>query len=151
MHTSIRLAGPDDLTAIETIVHNAYARYVERIGRKPGPMLDDYSRLIQDRRVYVAEERGAINGILALIPQDDALLLDNVAVAPEAQGRGVGRTLLMFAERQAVDAGFERIRLYTNEAMIENIELYRRIGYTETHRAEEHGLRRVYMEKAAGT
>ena len=31
--------------------------------------------------------------------------------------------------------------------MTENIALYSRIGYVETHRAEENGLRRVYMSK----
>ncbi len=34
--------------------------------------------------------------------------------------------------------------------MTENISLYSRIGYEETHRAEEKGLRRVYMVKALG-
>jgi len=75
------------------------------------------------------------------------MLLDNVAVAPFAQGLGLGRKMLEFAERAARDAGFRSIRLYTNEAMTENVSLYSRIGYCETHGAEEKGLRRVYMTK----
>lgn len=75
------------------------------------------------------------------------MLLDNVAVAPEAQGTGLGRRMLAFAERAAVEAGYGTINLYTNEAMTENIALYTRLGYAETHRAEEKGLRRVYMRK----
>lgn len=74
-------------------------------------------------------------------------MLDNVAVAPEAQGRGLGRELLAFAEQRASDAGFREIRLYTNEAMTKNIDLYERFGYVETHRAVERGLRLVYMLK----
>ena len=58
--------------------------------------------------------------------------------------------MLQFAEAAAADAGYRRIRLYTNEAMTENIELYTRIGYSETHRVEEKGLRRVYMTKTVG-
>ena len=46
-----------------------------------------------------------------------------------------------------MDAGYATVRLYTNEAMTENIKLYAKIGYAETHRAEEKGLRRVYMAK----
>ena len=61
-----------------------------------------------------------------------------------AQGLGYGRLLLEFTERQAWQGS---IRLYTNEAMTENIALYARKGYVETHRAEENGLRRVYMQK----
>lgn len=150
MEHDIRSAVPGDLAAIETIVQCAYSHYVERIGRKPGPMLDDYLSLILDNRVHVAARKGRVGGILVLVPEDDAMLLDNVAVAPEAQGQGLGRKLLMFAEQQAAEAGFRLIRLYTNEAMTENIDLYQRIGYRETHRAEEHGLRRVYMEKMLG-
>jgi hypothetical protein len=55
--------------------------------------------------------------------------------------------LLEFAEDAARVAGFGAIRLYTNAAMAENIALYLRIGYRETHRGEEKGLRRVYMRK----
>jgi ribosomal protein S18 acetylase RimI-like enzyme len=78
------------------------------------------------------------------------MLLDNVAVAPDAQGSGLGRRMLEFAERVAAERGYGAIKLYTNEAMTENIALYRRIGYAETHRIEEKGLRRVYMRKPLG-
>lgn len=147
MEHDVRLAGSADVAAVETVVRSAYSRYVERIGRKPGPMLDDYGALVGSGHVYVAETRGVIHGVLVLLPQGSAMLLDNVAVAPEAQGRGLGRELLAFAERRAADAGFRVIRLYTNEAMTENIDLYERIGYVETHRVVERGLRRVYMLK----
>jgi ribosomal protein S18 acetylase RimI-like enzyme len=55
--------------------------------------------------------------------------------------------MMAFAESTARAAGYRCIRLYTNEAMTENIGLYSRLGYVETHRAEEKGLRRVYMAK----
>jgi ribosomal protein S18 acetylase RimI-like enzyme len=96
----------------------------------------------------VVEREHAIQGILVLIPERDAMLLDNVAVDPRAQGSGLGRRLLQYAEEAARAAGYQSVRLYTNEAMTENLSLYSRIGYTETHRAEEKGLKRVYMVKA---
>lgn len=114
-------------------------------------MLDDYGALINEGRVYVAERNETVMGILVLIPQNDAMLLDNVAVAPEAQGLGLGREMLAFAEQAAVKAGYNFIKLYTNEAMTENIALYARIGYAETHRLEEEGFRRVYMRKRLGS
>ena len=142
-----RLALGSELQVVEDIVRTAYSHYLPRIGRKPGPMLDDYRFLIEEGRVYVIEHDGVIQGILVLIPQIDAMLLDNVAVAPAAQGLGLGRKLLKFAEQEAVAAGFRSIRLYTNEAMTENIALYSRVGYSETQRVEEKGLRRIYMAK----
>ena len=151
MGQSPRLATRDDLAAVREIVRAASTHYVARIGREPGPMLDDYAALIGEGRVHVAERDGVVQGLLVLIPQDEAMLLDNVAVAPEAQGSGLGRLLLEFAERQAVEAGYPAITLYTNEAMTENIALYGRLGYAQTHRVEEKGLRRVYMRKPLGT
>ena len=111
-------------------------------------MLDDYGVLIGHGRVHVVERDGAVQGVLVLIPERNTMLLDNVAVAPSAQGSGLGRVLLEFAEQSAKKAGCTSIRLYTNEAMTENVGLYCRIGYHETHRAEEKGLKRVHMRKA---
>nr|WP_314533659.1 GNAT family N-acetyltransferase [uncultured Pseudomonas sp.] len=143
----MRPATADDVAAIEAIAQAAYSPYIERMGRKPGPMLEDYRQWVQAGGVHVLENAGNVQGFIILLDDGNALLLDNLAIAPEAQGLGFGRLLMDFAERQALDAGFIAIRLYTNEAMTENIRLYTRRGYVETHRAEEHGLRRVYMTK----
>lgn len=143
----MRPATVHDVAAIEAIVQSAYSPYIARIGRKPGPMLEDYRQRVEAGGVHVLENTGRVQGFIVLLETDGALLLDNLAVAPEAQGLGFGRLLMDFAEQQAIDAGFAAIRLYTNEAMTENITLYTRRGYVETHRAEEHGLRRVYMTK----
>ncbi len=143
----IRLARLQDRAAVERIVQAAYAPYIPRIGRKPGPMLDDYAALIREGWVHVLDEAGILHGILVLIPEAQAMLLDNVAVDPGRRGRGDGRKLLEFAEQSARTAGYASIRLYTHETMTENIALYARIGFVETHRGEEKGLRRVYMTK----
>ncbi|PCE26251.1 GNAT family N-acetyltransferase [Paraburkholderia acidicola] len=147
MHPDPRRAVPADRQAIEEIVRHAYSPYISRIGRPPGPMSDDYEVLIAAGRVYVVEVEGTLQGILVLVPEPDAMLLDNVAVAPSARGTGIGRSLLEYAERSARAAGYRVIRLYTHETMTENIALYARIGYIETHRAEEKGLKRVFMVK----
>jgi GNAT superfamily N-acetyltransferase len=84
-------------------------------------------------------------GLIVLLPQKDALLLDNVAIDPSVQGRGYGKKLIAFAEEHARKMGFRRIILYTNEVMTENLQLYFRLGYTETHRAEEGGFNRVFF------
>ena len=143
----IRPAVLADHAAVTSIVASAYARYVPRIGREPGPMLDDYDRLIRDGRVHVLERDGRVCGLVVLVPEPGVMLLHNVAVSPDLQGQGLGRTLLDFAERAARQAGLPSIRLYTHEMMSENIALYRRCGFVETHRAEEQGLRRVFMSK----
>jgi ribosomal protein S18 acetylase RimI-like enzyme len=143
----IRLAQREDLAAVEALVTVAYTQYIPLIGQKPGPMSDDYSALIEKWCVYVLSRENKLAGMLVLLPEDEAMLLDNVAVHPDMQGRGYGRALIAFAEKLSIERGFTAIRLYTNEAMIENVRLYERLGFVETHRAEEKGFRRVYMTK----
>ena len=122
MTSSLRVATRDDLRAVQEIIRAAYMHYTARIAREPEPMLDDYGALIAGH-VHVDERDGAVQGILVLIPQDDAMLLDSVAVAPEAQGSGLGRLMLEFAEHKAIKASYHAIKLYTNEALAENIAL----------------------------
>lgn len=143
----MRPATANDVAAIEAIVEAAYSPYIERIGRKPGPMLEDYQQLVEAGGVYVLDNAGKVQGFIILLEGEGALLLDNLAVAPDAQGSGFGRLLMDFAERHAIDAGYAAIYLYTHETMTENIALYTRRGYVETHRAVEQGLRRVYLSK----
>ncbi|MGF9764365.1 GNAT family N-acetyltransferase [Microvirga sp. 0TCS3.31] len=141
-----RLATPSDLPEVENIIRAAYSGFIDWIGREPGPMLDDYASLISQGQVYVLEDVGIV-GVLVLVPEPDTMLLDNVAIAPSAQGRGYGRLLLDFAEQEARRQGFGAIRLYTNSLMTENLRLYPRRGYVETHRGREKGFSRVYMTK----
>jgi ribosomal protein S18 acetylase RimI-like enzyme len=143
----IRLANASDATAVHDIVDAAYRSYIPRIGKPPGPMLDDYPARIGAGQVWVLDEDDDIAGILVLEQTPDGFLLDNIAVAPDRQGKGVGRTLLEFAEAEATRRGWREIRLYTNALMTENIALYARIGYVETARVNEKGFDRVYMVK----
>jgi ribosomal protein S18 acetylase RimI-like enzyme len=130
-------------------VTDAYAHYVERMGKPPGPMLDDYSKRVADGQAWVREENGAILGLLVLEDDcHDALLLDNIAVSPSAQGKGVGRSLMAFAESEARRRGHKQVRLYTHVLMTENIKLYVHLGFHETGRVSEQGFDRVYMSKA---
>jgi ribosomal protein S18 acetylase RimI-like enzyme len=147
----IRPAEPADRAAIETIVRAAYAVYIPRIGKPPGPMLDDYGQLIADGAVSVIEEAGEeIAALIVLLPKPDHLLLDNIAVRPDRQGKGFGRALIEHAEREARRLDFREIRLYTHEKMTENIGLYRRIGFVETGRGHDGGYDRVFMAKMLG-
>ncbi|PZU19374.1 MAG: GNAT family N-acetyltransferase [Shinella sp.] len=143
----IEKANPEDQAAVEAIVMAAYAHYIDRNGLTPGPMKDDYAALIAAGHVNVLRDETGVAGVLVLIPEEDCLLLDNVAVSPTAQGKGYGRILLDYVESIARAMGFARIRLYTQVIMTENQAIYAKRGYIETHRAVEKGLHRVFMEK----
>jgi len=147
----IRPAVPADLAAVERIVRDAYTPYIARIGKAPGPMRDDYAAQIAAGTVSVADVDGpverAIGGLIVLIAEPDHLLLDNIAVAPALQGRGVGGALMRFADDEALRRGLGELRLYTHVLMTENIARYQRLGWRETHRASVDGYDRVFMVK----
>ena len=137
-----RLARPEEAAALRDLVRAAYAHYVPRLGREPFPMIDDYEARI------AAGQAWWIPGIAVLVLVDeDGLLIDNIAVAETARGQGLGRALMALAEAEARRRGHARLWLYTNEKMVENIALYGRLGFAETHREEQAGFRRVFMEK----
>lgn len=148
MHTwMLRRAEPHDAPMLAHCVNDAYRHYIPRMGKLPGPMLADYAEEIAHHQVWVAEDQGRLIGGLVLIPHADHLLLDNVAVHPNHQGQGVGRALLELAESEAMDQGYTELCLYTHETMTENIALYTRLGWEETHRAFQAGYLRVFMRK----
>jgi len=144
---NIRRAQPADAIEITTCVEAAYRHYIYRIGKPPGPMLDDYSKVVEQHQAFVAEESERVIGVLVLIRKKGEILMDNVAVLPKYQGKGLGHRLIQLAETHALEQGFKYLDMYTHELMTENIEMYKRLGYVETKRCIEKGYRRVYMRK----
>ena len=144
---TIRAARAQDEPEIRTCVHAAYSLYVERIGKPPAPMLDDYTELINRGVVRVADRGDRLDGLIIMWPEGDHFYVDNIAVHPDAQGKGVGAALLADADESASRAGHDEIRLYTNNTMVENIDYYPRKGYVETHRATDAGYERVYFSR----
>lgn len=147
----IRAAEADDVTDIEDIVGAAYAKYVPRIGGRPAPMTVDYRDVVgRTDHTHVLVDGTAVVGVLVIVTQPDHVLIDNVAVAPGAQGRGYGRTLLAHAEQRARELGLAQTRLYTNAAMTENLAFYRSLGYVEVDRRIDDGFARVFFQKTLG-
>ena len=144
----IRPATAADVPSIEEIVNAAYTPYISRIGQPPAPMTVDYHRLVATTsNASVLVEDSSVLGVIITVVEPDHLMIENVAVAPTAQGHGYGRTLLAHAEQQAHALGLSQLRLYTNAAMTENLTLYPRIGYVEVARRSEDGFERVYFTK----
>ena len=144
----IRTVCEADVGAVTRCVCAAYLRHIERVGKQPWPMLQDYSNVIRTSQVHVAELEGRIIGVLELMVTDEGFLLDSVAVDPSVQGTGIGRQLLEFAEEEAKRQRFESIYLMTNEKMTENQALYAHLGYVLFDRQVVHGYSRVLMRKA---
>ena len=143
-----RRATAGDAPAVTTVVLAAFEMYVERLGGVlPWPMSLDYAEIIADGQTWLAEDADEVVGVLVLEDRADHLLLEVLAVAPGQQGSGVGHRLMALADEQAVDRGFDEVRLFTNARMTENLAYYPRQGYVETHRDEVNGFHRVFFAK----
>ena len=144
---SVRRGEVHDAREVEHLVRAAYEQYVDAAGYEPAPMTADYSSVIQRGHTWVVEHGDHLVGVLVLEVDDNYLTIDNVAVASEVRGLGIGRHLLSFAEQQAREMGLSEVRLYTGEVMTQNLHYYPRQGYHETHRSDDNGFRRVYFAK----
>ena len=148
MNTShIRKATVDDVATIAALTDVAYEKYVPRIGVKPQPMTTNYVEMVQTAQIWVVEQANEITGVLVLEAEPDHLLIYSIAVRPDMQKRGIGRQLMAFAEQEARRQDYNEIRLYTNIKMFENIEIYTKLGYHETHREQMADRVRVHMAK----
>jgi GNAT superfamily N-acetyltransferase len=143
----LRLASPADVPAITALVAAAYGPYEPLIGRTPMPMLVDFGDALQDHAIWVLDADGAVVGVIELIDRGDHLWIDNVAIDPAWQGRGLGRRLLRHAEDEARRLGRQQVGLLTNERYVDNIAMYIRYGYRETHREPHKGTDLVYFRK----
>lgn len=84
--------------------------------------------------VLVAMRGGTPIAHLQLVPTeaDGEIELKNMAVLPEHQGRGVGRSLVAEAVRRATRDGYRRMIVATATADAGNIRFYQRVGFRLT-------------------
>jgi GNAT superfamily N-acetyltransferase len=125
----LRHATIEDLPAVVALKRAAYAKNRAILGVEPLPLLADYRQVFADYEIYLAERNGVLDGVLILEPRADDLLIWSVATAPQAQGRGVGNAMLVFADDRARALGVPCIRLYTGDKLAFNIAWYTRHGY----------------------
>ncbi|WP_226568936.1 GNAT family N-acetyltransferase [Mangrovibacter yixingensis] len=143
----IRPAQSSDVSAIEHIIDSAYSHYIERIGRKPAPMNCNYQEIVNSGDVWVLTNQGDVIGLIVLHCESNHVSVGSLAIAKMYQGKGLGKALLAYAESHARNVGVSELRLYTNEKMYENLQIYSRLGWQEYGRAEQDGYRRVFMRK----
>ena len=143
----IRLATTDDLADIQSCARVAYAKYVDRMGRTPAPMIADFASQIELGQACVALSDSSFAGYVVFYTDKDHILLENVAVFPAHAGKGIGKRLIEYAEQSGRDQGLHAVELYTNEAMTENLAMYPKLGYVEINRKRQDGFNRVFFRK----
>lgn len=140
-------ATPQDAPAIRDLVRAAYARWTPVLGREPRPMQADYDRAVREHRIELLREQDRLVGLIETALRPGHVWIENVAVQPDCQRRGLGRILLGHAERLAVGSGLPECRLLTNGAFEANVALYLSVGYRIDLEEPFMGGTTVYMSK----
>ena len=97
--------------------------------------LADFDARLRDEIVIVAEAERRLIGAVFCAPQNDALYIGRLTVAPDWRRRGVAGALIGAAKAQARALGANRITLKARIMLPGNVALFRRHGFAVT--AEE--------------
>lgn len=136
----VREARPDEFGAIGDLTVEAYAALLG------ADHLSDYRAELEDvagrassATVLVAVEGGAVLGSVTYVPgpqsplhefeDPEAASIRMLAVAPAAQGRGIGHELTAACIALARSAERRRVVLYSTEPMVVARAMYERMGF----------------------
>jgi len=128
----MRLLSPIDAPAAADLIRAAFA--------DQGRATDPPSSALRETAEIVAEKLGngggaalannaALIGVVLWTPQEDALYVGRLAVAPSWRGRGLAGRLLQAAEAEARRQGYARVRLHARIELPANRRLFARHGF----------------------
>ncbi|EEX11020.1 acetyltransferase, gnat family [Ruegeria lacuscaerulensis ITI-1157] len=140
---TLRPAVEADAESIRLCIDAAYAVARQTISDLPdvsGGVEDD----IRDSHVVVAESSTRLLGVLVYGFEREVAMIFNLAVSPDAQGRGIARRLLDFAETEARRRQIRVLRLTTHRLMAGTRAMYRHLGWREVAKSGN----RVFLEKS---
>jgi GNAT superfamily N-acetyltransferase len=130
----LRPARAVDIPAVLRVTAAAYAPYSGRL-QPPSSALKEteeaVAHYLERGGLIVAEADGKLVGAVRYEPHADFVYLGRLAVAPEWQGRGIGRRLVEAVEEWAVLIGLDEVRLGVRLELPDNHALYRHLGYAE--------------------
>lgn len=92
---------------------------------------------------FVAIEENRLVGCVFLKPEADCLYVGKLAVAPDQQGKGVGRRLLGLAETVARELNLPTLRLETRIELVGNHATFGRWGFQKTAERSHPGFDRI--------
>ncbi len=143
----LRPAEPRDAARLKQLAGQAYRIHAAVLPRPPQAVTDDYAALIADDAVYVAEADSDLAGLIVLLPLHNALLLHAVAVAPEAQRRGIGGLLLRYAIEHARGQGLGAVEASVEKALLPLLGWFGRFGFDAVRSPGPGGYQRYYLRR----
>jgi len=128
-----RIPRRDDKVILELVelLLLPYARLTQPDLRVTLPLIRDR---MKGSSTYVACSGGrAACGFITLREDKEVMIIDMLAVHPRAQGKGMGSRLMEHAERSAVLAGKNEIRLWVDDTNTQAQRFYASKNYVPVH------------------
>ncbi|MGH3239697.1 MAG: GNAT family N-acetyltransferase [Spirillospora sp.] len=134
----IERAVPADAGEVLTVQRAAYVAEAQLYGDPfIPPLVESFEQLRKvlggDAVVLKAVLDGRLVGAVRAQFSDHTCLVGRLVVVPDLQGRGIGGRLLAALEDEVAGRA-DACVLFTGHLSDTNLRLYRRVGYTETHR-----------------
>lgn len=134
----IERAEPGDAGELMTVQRAAYVAEAQLYGDPFIPPLVESVEQLQkvlagDAVVLKAMLGGRLVGAVRAQFSDHTCLVGRLVVVPDQQGRGIGRRLMAALEDE-ITGRADACVLFTGHLSETNLRLYRRLGYSETHR-----------------
>ncbi|MCW2757849.1 MAG: ATPase or kinase [Nocardioidaceae bacterium] len=132
----VRKVGPEHAADVLAVIHGAFS------GR---PVLDPPATALDETEESVATALAQHGGLLGTIgdrpvaamlfqPLGELLGLRRVGTLAEGRGTGIAQAMVAEAEREAVQRGYNGLRLVAREELPATVRFWERLGYTEAGR-----------------
>lgn len=141
---------PSDAGEVLTVQRAAFASEALIYGTADMPpltqTLEELRAELADANGWVARIGPRLVGAIRVRETDELLLIGRIAIAPDMQGSGIGRSLLQAAES---DTRAPEAELFTGSLSEANVRLYENCGYRVTERVDQgDGTEQLFMRKS---
>ena len=137
---TVRPVRPDEYEALASLTLDAYRAFLgpDMNGEYAAELADVATRAAQSETLVAVDGEGMLVGGVTYVPGPGPLAwfegpdeagFRMLAVAPSAQGRGVGAALVAACVERAISAGKARLFLHTTASMTAAQRLYQRAGF----------------------
>ncbi|KQV84481.1 GNAT family N-acetyltransferase [Rhizobium sp. Root1220] len=146
MNISRLEAGFDRWDELLALILSSFSYMNERIEPPSSALLLTSGSLAakaETEMAFVALEGETLVGCVFLRPEWGSVYIGKLAIAPDAQSRGIGRQLLSVAEETARSLALPALRLETRIELVENHAVFARWGFSKTAENAHPGFSRT--------
>lgn len=134
MKMKIRKATKRDLSKLADIMISEFSKPPYNDNWSKEAALESIQRDYCLGEIYLAIEERKVNGFISVIKEPytkPILVIENLVVQAESQGKGVGKFLVRSVEKMYSEKGFNMITLITNKKA-PSYKFYEKLGYKES-------------------